>query len=55
MSLVAHYNLNGNFNNTGVGDAEMTVSTTPTYVNGKAGLALSNGGGTGQLTKLINY
>lgn len=44
MALKAWYTFNNNYNNQGCGDAELTVATAPTYVDGKIGKALNQGG-----------
>lgn len=43
MALKAWYTFNNNYNNQGCGNAELTVVTAPTYVNGKMGKALNQG------------
>lgn len=46
MSLKAWYTFNNNYKNQGIGDLDLAVSTSPSYVNGKVGKALSTGGFT---------
>lgn len=44
MSLVAWYRLNGDYTNCGVGDANLTVTTNPTYVDSQFGKSMTTGG-----------
>lgn len=44
MSLIAWYPLNGDLKNKGVGDMNLTTTTSPTYVDSKFGKGISTGG-----------
>ncbi len=44
MALKAWYTFNNNIKNQGVGDAELTQTNVPTFVDGKFGKALNQGG-----------
>ena len=58
MALLAWYPFNGNATNNGCGEADLTVTTTPSYTNsGKLGKALSTGGfkwSAEQTEKILN-
>lgn len=57
MALKAWYTFNNNYNNQGCGDAALTQTVAPTYVDGKIGKALNQGGfklTAAQTAKILN-